>query len=87
MNEFIKSIAVFFDVDTSTMWKSLASGGTSTGVGIYIADISSLQWQVELNLITLFWGAISCILLTVLSLAVQDIYKTVKSKLKRKKIV
>lgn len=85
MNELMKPIAKAFGTDVDTMWKSIFSGTSSTGVGIYMADISSLNWQFELNLISLFWGSMTCIVLTMLSLLVSDLYKFCKRKLFKSK--
>lgn len=85
MNELLQPIAKAFGADMPTMYKSIASGTSSTGLGIYITNISSLNWQFELNLVSLVWGAVSCILLTVLSLFVSDAYKSIKKKILAKR--
>lgn len=81
MNEILEPIAKLFGVDISTMWKSIFSGTSSTGVGIYIANIGGFDWQFQLNVVSLFWGALSCVVLTILSLLVSDIYKYIKKKI------
>lgn len=81
MNEILEPIARSFGTDIQTMWKSIASGTSSTGLGIYITNVSGWDFQFQLNLVSLFWGALSCILLTLLSLFVSDTYKFVKKKL------
>jgi hypothetical protein len=78
MSEIVKPLANFFGVDISTMWKSIFSGTSSTGVGIYIAKINNINWNFELNIVSLFWGAISAIILTLISLFVSDMYKSIK---------
>lgn len=81
MNEILRSLADKLGTDVQTMWKSIFSGTSSTGLGIYITNVSNFNWQFELNLVSLFWGALSCIVLTLLSLLVSDIYKFIKRKL------
>ena len=78
MSEIVKPLANFFGVDISTMWKSIFSGTSSTGVGIYIAKINNISWNFDINMISLFWGVVSCIVLTLVSLLVSDIYKSIK---------
>ena len=84
MDELFKPIADFFNVDLGTMWRSVTAGTSSTGIGIYIAD-ASWNWRFEFNMVSLFWATVSCIILTVLSMFVQDCYKTVKKKIQDKK--
>lgn len=80
MNEILEPIAKYFGVDISTMWKSIASGTSSTGLGVYLTNASGFDFQFQLNIVSLFWGLISCILLTLVSLFVSDMYKLVKKK-------
>lgn len=75
IHEVIQYIAHTLKTDVSTMWKSIFSGTSSTGAGFYLAKINGFDWQFELNIVSLFWGAVSCILLTLLSLFVSDLYK------------
>lgn len=84
MDELVRPIADFFKVDISTMWRSAISGTSSTGIGIFVAD-ASWNWRFEFNIISLFWATLSCIILTVLSMFVQDCYKSVKKKIQDKK--
>ena len=84
MDELIRPIAEFFRVDISTMWRSLISGTSSTGIGIYVAD-ASWNWRFEFNIISLFWATVSCIILTFLSMFIQDCYRYVKKKIQNKK--
>lgn len=83
MNEILKPIAEKLGTDLQTMYKSIFSGTSSTGVGIYITNISNFSWEFQLNLISLFWGSISCIILTLLSLMVSDVYKYCKKRLNK----
>ena len=84
MEELLRPIADLFKVDIATMWRSIVSGTSSTGIGIYIAD-SSWNWRFEFNMVSLFWATISCIILTVLSMFVQDCYRSVKKKIQDKR--
>lgn len=84
MGELFKPIADFFKVDITTMWRSIVSGTSSTGIGMYVAD-SSWNWQIQFNIISLTWAIVSCIILTLLSMFIQDCYKTVKKKIQDKK--
>jgi hypothetical protein len=84
MEELLKPIADFFNVDIATMWRSVVSGTSSTGIGIYVAD-ASWNWRFEFNMVSLFWATVSCIILTVLSMFVQDCYRSVKKKIQDKK--
>lgn len=87
MDDLLKPIADFFNVDISTMWRSVVSGTSSTGVGMYMTNISGWNWRFEMNLISLFWGVVSCIVLTILSMFVQDCYRHVRNKIQNKKKV
>lgn len=84
MEELLKPIADFFKVDISTMWRSIASGTSSTGIGMYVAD-ASWNWRFEFNMISLFWATVSCILLTFLSMFIQDCYRSLKRKIQEKR--
>ena len=84
MEELLRPIADFFKVDIGTMWRSVVSGTSSTGIGIYVAD-ASWNWRFEFNMVSLCWATISCIVLTVLSMFVQDCYRCVKKKFKIKR--
>lgn len=84
MGEYLKVLASKFGVDSSTMSKSLFSGGASYGVGNYIASVRTFQWETETHLVTLIWGALTCIVLTLLSSIMSDLYKLTKKKLTRK---
>ena len=81
INETLQAIANKLGTDLETMWKSIFSGTSSTGVGIYITNMSGFNWQFELNFVSLIWGAVSCIVLTLLSLLISDAYKYVKKKI------
>jgi len=81
MNEILEPLAKTFGTDIQTMWKSIASGTSSTGLGIYLTNISGLDFQFQVNIVSLFWGALSCIVLTILSLLVSDCYKSIKKKI------
>lgn len=81
INEIIQPIAKALGVDINTMWKSIASGTSSTGVGFYIANIHQFNWQYDVNIVSLAWAALSCVVLTMLSLLVSDLYKLAKKKL------
>jgi len=85
MDEILKPIANFFGVDISTMWKSIFSGTSSTGVGWYVANIHNFNWQFDVNFVSIVWAAISCVVLTVLSLMVSDLYKMIKKKIINRK--
>ena len=84
MEELLKPIADLFKVDIATMWRSIISGTSSTGIGMYVAD-ASWNWRFEFNMVSLFWATISCIILTVLSMFVQDCYRSVKKKIQDKR--
>ena len=84
MEELLRPIADFFKVDIGTMWRSVVSGTSSTGIGIYVAD-SSWNWRFEFNMVSLFWATVSCIILTILSMFVQDCYRSVKKKIQDKR--
>lgn len=84
MSEHLKLIAEKLGVDTGTMVKSLFSGSASYGVGAYIANIKTFQWETETHLVTLIWGALTCIILTILSSIVSDLYKLLKNKISGK---
>jgi hypothetical protein len=77
-------IANMLNTDTSTLWKSLFSGSTSTGAGIYITN-TSLNWQFEANFINIAWALLTCILMTMVSLFITDCYKGIKAKIKEKR--
>lgn len=81
IHDVLQKLSEKLGYDTQTIWKSTLSGTSSTGLGIYITKISNFNWQFELNFVSLFWGAISCIILTILSLAVSDLYKYIKKKI------
>ena len=83
IDELLRPLADHLGTDVNTMYKSIFSGTSSTGVGIYITNISNLNWEFQLNLISLFWGSISCIILTLLSLMVSDVYKYCKKRLNK----
>ncbi len=85
MGEIVKPLANLFEVDISTMWKSIFSGTSSTGLGIYIARINNINWNFELNMISLCWGVLSAIILTLVSLSVSDLYKFIKKSILVKK--
>lgn len=85
MNEILEPVARLFGTDIQTMWKSIFSGTSSTGLGIYITNVSGWNFQFELNIVSLFWGAISCVVLTLLSLFVSDCYKAIKKKIFKNK--
>lgn len=84
MDELFKPIADFFKVDLGTMWRSVTAGTSSTGIGIYVAD-ANWNWQFQFNIISLTWAIISCIVLTILSMFIQDCYKAVKKKIQDKR--
>ena len=84
MEELFKPIADFFKVDIGTMRRSITAGTSSTGIGIYVAD-TSWNWRFEFNMVSLFWATVSCIILTVLSMFVQDCYKFCKKKIQDRK--
>jgi len=84
MDELLKPIAEFFKVDISTMWRSVVSGTSSTGIGIYVAD-TNWNWKFEMNVVSLFWGILSCIILTILSMFIQDCYKSIRKKIQNKR--
>ena len=85
INETLQAVANKLGTDIETMWKSIFSGTSSTGLGMYITNISNFNWEFELNVVSLFWGALSCIMLTLLSLLISDAYKYCKRKLCKKK--
>lgn len=84
MDELFRPIADFFKVDLGTMWRSVTAGTSSTGIGIYVAD-ANWNWQFQFNIISLAWAIISCIVLTILSMFIQDCYRSVKKKIQSKK--
>ena len=85
IDELLRPLADRLGTDINTMWKSIFSGTSSTGLGMYITNISNFNWEFELNVVSLFWGALSCIMLTLLSLLISDAYKYCKRKLCKKK--
>jgi len=80
----LKHIADMLGTDSSTLGKSMFSGGTSTGVGIYITQLQ-LEWQFDINIVNIFWALVTCVLMTFVSLLITDCYKSVKAKLKAKR--
>lgn len=77
-------IAEVLGTDLPTLYKSIFTGSTSTGVG-YLATAVNNNWNIELHLIDIFWALITCILLTLVSLLITDCYKTLKKKFFSKK--
>ena len=77
-------IANMLNTDTSTLWKSLFSGSTSTGAGIYITQLN-LNWEFSLNVVNVFWALITCILMTLISLTITDCYKSIKKRIIEKR--
>lgn len=85
MERVLEIVSRALGTDVETMWKSIFSGTSSTGLGIYIANVSQLNWHFELNIVSLVWGAVSCVILTLLSLLVSDLYKLCKKRLKKER--
>lgn len=77
-------LAGMLGTDTTTLYKSLFSGSTSTGAGIYITKIS-LDWQFDVNFVNVFWALITCVLMTLVSLTITDCYKSVKKRIIEKR--
>ena len=82
--EIFNRIAEGLNTDTLTLFKSLFSGSTSTGAGIYMTN-ASLNWQFEMNFVNIIWALVTCILMTLVSLAITDTYKSIKKKIIEKR--
>lgn len=80
----LNKISEMLGTDPSTLGKSLFSGGTSTGAGIYITQIQ-LEWQFDVNIVNVAWALVTCILMTMVSLFITDCYKETKNRIKRRK--
>lgn len=80
----LRQIAEMLGTDPNTLGKSMFSGSTSTGAGIYITQMQ-LEWQFDVNIVNIFWALVTCVLMTLVSLFITDCYKSVRGKIRKRK--
>lgn len=80
MELIFQKIAEMLSTDIQTLYKSFLVGSTSTGAGA-VAKAANTGWNLEVRGMDLCWALITCIILTLVSLFITDLYKTVKKRI------
>jgi hypothetical protein len=84
VGELFQKIAQMLNTDLSTLYKSVTVGSTSTAVGA-VAKAANQGWETQIHLIDIFWALLTCVLLTLTSLLITDLYKTIKKRICKNK--